>query len=120
MLTACLRPDLLDGSSVQDPNYDSHIEELATRFSRAFDPFSNPKNDKQKVQHLKDVFRSAAKLALWLQAQPSVFQFEWGLEASAMHPHAVVTVPAVLKSHDQDRTALNPALSIQPIVREEI
>lgn len=120
MLTAYLRPDIFDGSSLQDPDYDSHIEELATRFSRAFDPFSNPQYDDQRVQHLKDVFRTAARLALWLQSQPSTFNFDWGLGVSPGPPQAVVTVPAVMKSHDQDGAALNPPLSIQPIVMEGI
>lgn len=120
MLTVYLRPGLFDGSLLQEPGYDSHIEEVAARFSRAFDLFGDSEYFDQRVRHLKEVFRTAAKLALWLQSQPSTFSFDWGIGGSRNPPLSVVSVPAIMKIRDENGTVLNPPLSIQSSLKEGI
>jgi len=113
MLTAYIRPDLFDGSSLQEVSYDSRIYELAARFSRAFGPFSKPQyDDRQRTKHLTEVFRSAARLVLWLRSQPSTFKFDWGPTGSERSASAVTTVPALMKTHDGEGAALNPPLAM--------
>ena len=107
---------------MKSSDYDSRVYELASRFSQAFSPFSQPQHDEQKLRHLTEVLRSAARLRLWLYTQPSAFKFDWGpaWDDSERSTQGLVTVPAVLKTHDENGVKINPPQLIQSLVRKRV
>lgn len=122
MLAAYLRPDLFDGSATSSADWDQRAYELASKFSHAFGPFSQPQYDEHRVKHLAEVLRTAVRLTLWLQTQPSTFRFDWGptSERSEKSSETVVIIPVVLKTHDEYGADVKPVLVIQPLVRKRV
>jgi hypothetical protein len=122
MLTAFLRPDLFDGSSLRGDD-DSSLYDAADGFSRAFRPFSVAHLDDQKAKHLVEVFRSGIQVALWLYTQPSTFTFDWTLgptESSSRPSRAVVTMPSLLKTHNEAGTRIDPPQVIQVLTSRRV
>lgn len=108
MLTAYLRPDLFDESHAASPEEQARLRDYASNFSAAFEPFSaSPSND-EKLAHLVAVLRTASKTALWLFAQPAVFEFDWSPtpDVRDRSARALVIVPSLWKICDANGSRL--------------
>ena len=106
VLTAYLRP-----SPSQDSEYilqrDHRISECVHVCAQAFEPWRDLKyTNKEQIQSLSAIFKSASELGITLFAQPTDVQFRWP-DKSEVGPNRVAVAPALVKKTDEGGRALD-------------
>lgn len=98
------------------PIPDDQIALFAERFTRAFEPYSNPQfSEADRLRHLTSVVKAASELGIWLFSQPCAFSFRWTGATSSTSQ--VVTLPAVVKVGDeQGRRLAVPQIIVEKTI----
>ena len=118
VLTVYLFSNCPDGSSYTG-HRDRRIAKTVQAFSRAFEPWKNPKHrDEERMLSLSTILTESAELGIWLFSQPSALQFQWPRPRDIKAGELVI-LPALLKTTDEHGKKLIEPQIIVPMVSEK-
>lgn len=103
-------------------NRDKAISSMVETFADAFFLWdSQPRDEAQARQHLTELLKNAANVAVMLFAQPSTFEFRWQQEAQdGTRKRSLVVVPAFVKVADERGHLLGRSQGLTQAVVERL